>query len=86
MDAHETILSLIDDRIAKYMNESRFSRKFMAVVVRVIDIDRVEIRLAGYNTVHTYKNRTGETLVPGDRVYLEIIGNQMSAGLLVDKI
>lgn len=87
MDANELkiLLNIIDDRVTKKINETKFLKKYTGRIVKSIDSSKSVVKLAGEETEFIFPNKTGKLLNIGDNVYVETLGTDLNTGVISEK-
>ena len=93
MDSKDTqnLLRIIDDRVNKILNNSKYSKIYTGVVTGTDvyeegNIYWVNARLLGEDTIFTFPNQTGKPLNVGDSVYIQTIGGDLNTGIITQRI
>lgn len=93
MDSKETqnLLRIIDDRVNKILNNSKYSKIYTGVVTGTDVYEEgnmywVNARILGEDTIFTFPNQTGKPLNVGDSVYIQTIGGDLNTGIITQRI
>lgn len=81
----ENLVKLIDKRIQKYFQEHPVNRYYPAKVVEVLENGkRAKVRLASGDkgVPMEFYNKTNETLLAGDSVFVDAIGGNLTNGVI----
>lgn len=82
----EKLIRIIDERIEKKLLKSNFVTKYVGIVKGVsTDNDTITVSIAGYDTIFSFPNKTGETLSIGDGVKIECNNSQLTGGYISEK-
>ena len=79
------LLNVIDDRVTKKINETKFLKKYTGRVVKSIDSSKSVVKLAGEETEFVFPNKTGKLLNIDDNVYIETLGTDLNTGIISEK-
>lgn len=86
MTESETLLRLIQQEVRRCIsNERNIVRKYPAVVTDVLSDGRIEVELYEGETPYLFLNKTGVSLVKGDSVFVEAVGNNLTNGFISEK-
>lgn len=93
MDSKDTqnLLRIIDDRVNKILNNSKYSKIYTGVVTGIDVYEEgnmywVNARILGEDTIFTFPNQTGKPLNVGDSVYIQTIGGDLNTGVITQKL
>lgn len=90
----QTFLNIIDNRIKKYIKENKLLKEYPAIVTSIPqDQDgtnkKYNVKLVGYSELNdkefTFVNKSHETLVVGDYVYVKTFGTDLNTGVISQK-
>lgn len=82
----EKLIKIIDERIEKKLAKTNFVTKYVGIVKYVSnDNTAVAVTIAGYDTLFTFLNKTGEVLSVGDSVKIECNNGQLTGGYVTEK-
>lgn len=82
----EKLIKIIDERIEKKLAKTNFVTKYVGIVKYVSnDNAAVAVTIAGYDTLFTFLNKTGEVLSVGDSVKIECNNGQLTGGYVTEK-
>lgn len=69
---------IVDDRIDQKIKELKFDRTYSATVISVgSGVANIQLQ-GGTSTINGVPNKSGETLVIGDEIYIEAINNSLN--------
>lgn len=77
-----SMLSLIDKRIQKYLKGINIVTQYVGVVVGDAGNNNYYCRIAGTKTNFTFPNKTNQILYPNDTVYIQAINNDLNTGII----
>lgn len=81
MTESDEIISIIDRRIEKFFQMYNISSKFSGKVISV-DGNFATVHVTGNNVDMKFLNKSGSVLSPGDSVYIEAIGGNLTNGII----
>lgn len=81
MQESEELIKIIDSRIKKYFQMYSISSKIPGEVISISG-NSANVKIAGYDTNMNFINKSGESLSPGDSVYIEAIGGNLTNGVI----
>lgn len=82
----EKLIKIIDERIEKKLAQTNFVTKYVGIVKYTSnDNTAVAVTIAGYDTLFTFLNKTGEVLSVGDSVKIECNNGQLTGGYVSEK-
>ena len=86
MDKSDVLLGIIDDRCRKALKEANIPSKIVGTVVKVDSKNKkIDVKIAGYDTVFTLLNKSGEILSEGDNVFVESIKDNLTNGYISER-
>lgn len=86
MDKSDVLLGIIDDRCKKALKEANIPSKIVGTVVKVDSKNKkIDVKIAGYDTVFTLLNKSGEILSEGDNVFVESIKDNLTNGYISER-
>lgn len=86
MDKSDVLLGIIDDRCRKALKEANIPSKIVGTVVKVDSKNKkIDVKIAGYDTVFTLLNKSGEILSEGDNVFVESVKDNLTNGYISER-
>lgn len=86
MDKSDVLLGIIDDRCKKALKEANIPSKIVGTVVKVDSKNKkIDVKIAGYDTVFTLLNKSGEILSEGDNVFVESVKDNLTNGYISER-
>lgn len=84
----QTFLNIIDGRIKKYINENKLLKQYCGIITAEVlegSSKKYKVRILGNETEFIFLNKTGESLVVGDNVFIQTIGTDLNTGVITYK-
>lgn len=85
MNQAEELIKIIDSRIEAYLNKSKILCRLSGKVVD-LDKDKISVQLLGDSTVYILPKRSYVNAKIGDFVFIESKINNLSSGIVTDKL
>lgn len=82
----EKLIKIIDERIEKKLSKSNFVTKYVGIVTAVSsDNQTITVKIAGYDTIFTFPNKTGDVIKVNECVKIECNNGNLTGGYISEK-
>lgn len=86
MNESEALLRLIQQEVRRCLtNEKHLVRKYPAIVTGIMPDGKIQVNLYEDETPYLFFNKSGVSLVKGDSVFVEAVGNSLTNGFISEK-
>ena len=82
----EKLIKIIDERIEKKLAQTNFVTKYVGIVTSVSsDNQIITVKIAGYDTIFTFPNKTGDVIKVNECVKIECSNGNLTGGYISEK-